>query len=200
MFSEDYVMDRKSKMSSDLDENVIDYIQSRLKERSEFKKNRDYEEADIIRDELRDEYGVSIDDRTREWNVKVSEYSVLGDELDEVARRSSPPAPYDFLVEAEVDEEDNEEDDEDDDYYISEDDEEEEDEDEEDDYFVAGDDVVDSVEEEKSSEIVAEDDEHAEQVDLTKFTVVELKAKLREAGLPVSGKKAELIERLSLAE
>jgi len=188
-------MDRTtSEMRKDMDENVINYIQSRLKERLEFKKNREYEEADIIRDELRDEYGVSIDDRTREWSVKVSEYSVLGDELNEVASRSSPPAPYDFLVEAEEDE------DEEDDSVFSED-EEEEDEDEEDDYFVSeDDDEVELVEEEEISEIVAEDGEPAEEVDLSEFTVVELKAKLREAGLPVSGKKAELIERLSLAE
>ena len=32
--------------------------------------------------------------------------------------------------------------------------------------------------------------------DLSKFTVVQLKEKLRAAGLPVSGRKAELIERL----
>jgi len=59
---------------------------------------------------------------------------------------------------------------------------------------------VELVEEEETPEIVAEDGEPAEEVDLSEFTVVELKAKLREAGLPVSGKKAELIERLSLAE
>ena len=34
------------------------------------------------------------------------------------------------------------------------------------------------------------------QEDFSKFSVDELKSKLKEAGLPVSGKKAELIERL----
>ena len=34
------------------------------------------------------------------------------------------------------------------------------------------------------------------QKDFSKFSVDELKSKLKEAGLPVSGKKAELIERL----
>ena len=33
--------------------------------------------------------------------------------------------------------------------------------------------------------------------ELSKCTVVQLKAKLREAGLPVSGRKAELVERLA---
>ena len=33
-------------------------------------------------------------------------------------------------------------------------------------------------------------------VPLSKLTVVQLKEKLREAGMPVSGRKAELIERL----
>ena len=36
--------------------------------------------------------------------------------------------------------------------------------------------------------------------DLSAFTVVQLKEKLRTAGLPVSGRKAELIERLSNAQ
>ena len=35
--------------------------------------------------------------------------------------------------------------------------------------------------------------------DLSKFTVVQLKEKLRAAGLPVSGRKAELIERVMTA-
>ena len=34
------------------------------------------------------------------------------------------------------------------------------------------------------------------QEDFSKFSVDELKSKLKEAGLPVSGKKADLIERL----
>ena len=38
------------------------------------------------------------------------------------------------------------------------------------------------------------------QKDFSNYSVDELKAKLREAGLPVSGKKADLIERLNLSE
>ena len=40
------------------------------------------------------------------------------------------------------------------------------------------------------------------QQDFSKFSVDELKSKLKESGLPVSGKKAELIDRLesSLSE
>ena len=48
--------------------------------------------------------------------------------------------------------------------------------------------------ESKVEEVV---EESAPDVDLSSLTVPELKVKLREAGLPVSGKKAELIERLS---
>ena len=38
------------------------------------------------------------------------------------------------------------------------------------------------------------------QEDLSKRTVVQLKEKLRSAGLPVSGRKADLIARLSLRD
>lgn len=47
----------------------------------------------------------------------------------------------------------------------------------------------------------SEDDEPETGVeDLSSFTVPQLKAKLKEAGLPVSGVKAELIERLSTVQ
>ena len=38
------------------------------------------------------------------------------------------------------------------------------------------------------------------QKDFSKYSVDELKSKLKEAGLPVSGKKADLIERLNSSE
>jgi len=165
VLSDDYVMNRESKMSTDLNEDAIDYIQQRLKERSEYKKNREYQAADVIRDELRDEYSVSIDDRTREWSVQVSEYTVVSNGL----RRSPPPPSYGIETN------------EDDEYQ--------------------NDVEADSSESIDSSleDIEAGSDEFAES-DLATLTVVQLKDRLREAGLPVSGKKAELIERLTLAE
>jgi len=165
VLSDDYVMNRESNMSTDLDGDAIDYIQQRLKERSEYKKNREYQAADVIRDELRDDYGVSIDDRTREWSVQVSEYTVV--ESNRVGR-SPPPPPYGI----EIDDEN------------------------ENDVETDSSESIDS----SLEDIEAGSDEFAESVDLATLTVVQLKDRLREAGLPVSGKKAELIERLTLAE
>lgn len=42
-----------------------------------------------------------------------------------------------------------------------------------------------------------DDHDHDEAEDLSKLSVAELKERLKAAGLPVSGKKADLIERLS---
>lgn len=165
MLSDDYVLNRTLKSKTGLDDDMIDYIQSRLKERAEFKKNKDYEAADSIRDELRDEYSVSIDDRTREWSVHVTEYTVM--ESSE-ARRPPPPPPYSIAKDEEVD-------------------------------FDA---VEETLEMADSSLENGEEqaDDYVEEAELASLTVVQLKDRLREAGLPVSGKKAELIERLTLAE
>jgi len=161
-------MSHESGDSSDLDDETIEYIQKRLKERSEYKKDRDYDAADDIRDELRNEYSVSIDDRTREWSVKVSEYTVVESNND--ARRFRSPSPYSEM-------------------------EEDEDEGEDDDYTKEP-----EVSAFASNEVEAEAEELSEESDLSDLTVVQLKDRLREAGLPVSGKKSELIERLTLAE
>lgn len=45
----------------------VEIISARLVERFSFKVTRDYESADAIREELFEEYGVLIDDRTKEW-------------------------------------------------------------------------------------------------------------------------------------
>ena len=52
--------------------------------------------------------------------------------------------------------------------------------------------------EEETTEEEAEDvtDEESEEVDYDSMTVPQLKDALKEQGLPVSGKKSELIERL----
>ena len=58
--------------------------------------------------------------------------------------------------------------------------------------------TVGPIEEEKTDEETSEEDVEAEDadVDYDSMTVPTLKAALKEQGLPVSGKKAELIERL----
>ena len=55
--------------------------------------------------------------------------------------------------------------------------------------------IEEKSEEEENSEDKAENDE-SEEVNYDKMTVPELKAVLKEKGLPVGGKKAELIDRL----
>ena len=55
--------------------------------------------------------------------------------------------------------------------------------------------IEEESEEEENSEDKAENDE-SEEVNYDKMTVPELKAVLKEKGLPVGGKKAELIDRL----
>jgi len=54
---------------------------------------------------------------------------------------------------------------------------------------------VDSIEEENSEEEASEETETID-IDYDSMTVPNLKAALKEQGLSVSGKKAELIERL----
>ena len=56
--------------------------------------------------------------------------------------------------------------------------------------------TVGPIEEEKVDEETSEEEVETEDVDYDSMTVPNLKAALKERGLPVSGKKAELIERL----
>jgi cysteinyl-tRNA synthetase len=58
----------------DLTEDEVETITNRLAERFRAKKNRDFDTADVIRDELRDRYNVKIDDKAAEWNVDIDEY------------------------------------------------------------------------------------------------------------------------------
>jgi len=54
----------------------------------------------------------------------------------------------------------------------------------------------DAIEEDVAEEDVAEPEAVSDEIDYSSMTVVQLKELLREAGKTVSGKKAELIERL----
>jgi cysteinyl-tRNA synthetase len=61
----------------DLSDDQVSTIQSMVFERAEAKKNRDFDVADEIRDELRDTYSVSLDDKTREWRILSEEYALV---------------------------------------------------------------------------------------------------------------------------
>lgn len=139
------------------DEEVQKTVGKKLGERILARKNRDFDLADDIRDELTDMFFVEIDDRSKEWTMAAP--AVTG--------QSS----------SSWDEEDGDEEDVEDD--LTED---------------------DTTEEEEESSITEEENNASSSLDvsvLSSMTVPQLKEKLREAGLPVSGRKSELIDRLS---
>jgi hypothetical protein len=138
------------------------------------KTNRDYEAADEVRDELRDNFSISIDDRTREWSINVDEYSVVVDRPSQrIPVQHKQENGYGALEDSEIEDE----------VLLS----------AMDDFFNEGA-IADEGESQSSSESVL-----VTGGNLESLTVAELKGKLKEAGLPVSGRKAELIERLSTA-
>jgi cysteinyl-tRNA synthetase len=198
-----------------LSEDDVEKIQSMVAERAEAKKNRDFGVADDIRDDLRETYGVSLEDKLREWRILSDEYTMCNgpspSNLDEATieligkklmERSKAKANREYDIADEIRDElrdsysvnvndktrewrveiFEEEDNSGGGYYPQE----------------AQSDVATT----DNSEEVARDEEEPNTVvmesaeDLSSLTVVELKEKLKVAGKPVSGKKADLIERL----
>jgi cysteinyl-tRNA synthetase len=53
----------------DDDETTLAYIERRVQERIEYKKIRNWQAADEIRDQLKDKYSVTIDDKTFSWSI-----------------------------------------------------------------------------------------------------------------------------------
>jgi hypothetical protein len=153
------------------------FIQARLTDRVVARKNKDYAMADAIRDELKNDYSVVIDDRTKEWKVVTSEKDAFASEA-QVSQRSAfvrknessgLEAAFGTLFGDSAVEKDEEPD--------------------------SSTPTIASVEDE-SVLAPKEKDALDEASHLSTLTVVVLKEKLRKAGLPVSGRKAELIERL----
>ena len=54
---------------TNLSEEVVQYVDGKLRERFDLKRARSYDDADAIRNELMDEFGIQINDRTKEWFV-----------------------------------------------------------------------------------------------------------------------------------
>ncbi|KAL7523638.1 hypothetical protein ACHAWF_003457, partial [Thalassiosira exigua] len=73
--TDDYAMSG----DNDLSDEDVEFVDSKLKERFRLKIERLYEDADSIRDDLKARFGVSIDDRTKEWFVD-SEFAVASEE------------------------------------------------------------------------------------------------------------------------
>jgi SAP domain len=161
-----------SRFADAMDDETIAYIQERLQERLELKNDKQYEAADEIRDELSQRLGVTIDDRTQEWNIEVDQFTVVDTDRRSsdisVERQLQTPPPSYSIEEDDI----NEDDDADDDFNDS----------------------FEAVFESESD--IADSPASTDEEDLTRFTIPELKEKLRALGLAVSGKKPELIERL----
>ena len=141
----------KSAASAPVSEDVEAIIQGKIDERAQAKLDKDYDTADGIRDELVNEYSVSVDDRTKQWRVVIVEADADETVVDEVAD-----------VEAWGEEDEND----------------------------------DGEEEEEEDEMSGGDAQTYTEEELLVLTIPVLKEKLRDAGLPVSGKKSELVERL----
>ena len=177
---DDYIQMKSSSPNARvLSEDEVATVQEQLMKRSAFKKNREYDAADEIRDVLRAQYGVKIDDRTKEWSTEWQVEDSEGSSESSVV--SSGHEDDDFDIDAAILAELGDFDDE----GLGEEEEGEEDVDEMSfDDNIGGDETAES-----DGEILSEDD-------LTKLTVPILKEMLKERGLKVSGKKAELVERL----
>ena len=180
------------------------FIQKRLTDREVARKSKDYTKADMIRDELKDNYSIVIDDRTKEWKVVTSEDDAFASEAQASQRSAFVNSEFEvknefeesletFFGDSPVKEEER----------------------------VSSTTTIAPVEDESvlapkekegepvssTTTIASVEDESVlapkekyeldESSHLSTLTVAVLKEKLRKAGLPVSAKnKAELIERL----
>lgn len=187
----------KSLSSEPINESDEKIVVQALSKRSQLKAKRDYEGADAIRDELRSNFNVFIDDRDREWRVQgTSQANYVADEDDDIDFEDSfdeEMKRFESSLSKEVS---------DDEEYLEDDVEEEEDDDDE------TDDIEDELEESAllSHDIAGRNADHESsdggrlsEEELLSLTVVQLKDKLRANGLAVSGKKSELVERLMTA-
>jgi cysteinyl-tRNA synthetase len=167
VMSDDYALSTVSggDAAALLDVQTIAYVQQRLTKRVHAKESKDFGLADDIRDELRDSYGVEVDDKRREWYIETSnQYDDAFENQDN--RRPAPPS---IQFDGQDDEQDWKNDD----------------------YNKENKLALEEVEQEDASNGATTS------ADLSSLTVVELKYRLKDAGMKVSGKKSELIERLT---
>mmetsp|Transcript_1247 Transcript_1247/g.1780 ORF Transcript_1247/g.1780 Transcript_1247/m.1780 type:complete len:429 (-) Transcript_1247:112-1398(-) len=157
--AEEYVLSSKSDEIPD--EETQNIIGTKLGERTTAKQNHDYDTADYIRDQLFEEYSVSINDRQKEYYIEVAdnnddasydthgEYTIMENTLDlDKKNMNLDKSDFDINTSEPV--------------------------------------VTRSLHEDNAAE-----------VDFESLTVVQLKEMLRDAGLKVSGRKEELIQRLT---
>ncbi len=185
--------------TGELTEKEILLVEAMVKRRSEEMARFNKQAASSIRKGLRNKYYVIIDDMNCEWHVRGNDFILspkleghlpkhIQDSREEIEKlireRSQARGEGDFSRADEIRSDLLET------YSVRMDDRVKEW------SFVANE--VDTVSETSSSEkaVPGDDLEVENEQSLLKLTVVQLKSKLREAGLPVSGRKAELIERI----
>jgi hypothetical protein len=205
-----------------LTDEEIETIDQMVADRSEAKNIGDYDKADAIFAELGSRFNVNVDDRAAQWALRheeyeMSSYSAIVPELDvmkiignKLADRISARKNRDFALADQIRQELEEE------YLVRVDDQKKEwrivqpdgakwadDEDEAGEFAGMNFESKAEFDEDFDEDDVDDDDDEkairdsTDAEDLSSLTVPQLKAKLKEAGLPVSGVKAELIERLS---
>jgi hypothetical protein len=198
-------LESKDSPTHTMDEPTQSQIRQLLDDRAGARKSKNFGQADAILVELRDVYSAAVDDRTKEWKIvpdwnDASDPFVVdskGSQRSAFARKHDERQPTDrhATVVALMDDDDDESEqststmEEEDVSSIvtdldasstsAEDD-------------TASPEVVVDATEEKAANSVHQDDEAT----LSKLTVTALKDKLRSAGLPVSGRKVELVDRL----
>ena len=175
LLGEEYLLDPDG-TSFAPDDNVTAAVGRKLGKRITARKERDFDKADNIREDLRRDYMVEIDDRTKEWKVVSPEGGRWADDEDASATDNvvirqeweDDSATGDVASEQGPDDDGG-------------------------DVRVVADRGVDAAEE------MTGDENPLDAAELSKMTVPKLKEMLWEAGLPVSGRKRELIERLTSA-
>ena len=162
-------------LTESLGDETIEYITDCLKERLRLKNLKDFGAADEIRHKLHEQFGVTVDDRYMEWAVELDEFTVLDRQLANTKPLMEKILSNSFAGKSDFNEE----------LDIAEN--------------IKGSCALDK-EFEVAEDIVTVNGAKGEStfryVDLENLTVPDLKEKLRALGLPVSGKKAELIVRL----
>ena len=212
----------KKRGGGDVSEEDTLTITEMLQERLECKRNKEFGRADRIRDRLQNEFGCRVDDKNMEWHIVTSAYvqgsspadmdeataTYIQEQVDKraVAKLKRDYELADTIRDTLMDEYNVRIDDRVKEWNVlsvrpsrvPQDDEYEYDEEDDDDYDDDDDEqnVPEAVDSNASASTVEETEAPDDTTNLEGLTVVALKEKLRAKNLPVSGKKAELIERL----
>lgn len=187
VLSDDYAQTEPERGARELPIEYVTLVETEIARRAVFKKNKKYEKADAIRDELQETYSVLIDDKKKEWKVVASSSSRGNSKFAQEAVTSQLSA----YKQKQMSQQKADNDDELDSNFVQPETKKVEDE-------------LDTlaIDSPSSFSVTADESEQGDVPSvltrdvLTSLTVPLLKEKLREVGKPMSGRKAELIDRL----